>query len=86
MAVIMDGFLGPLAPRPDGLASLAEEVVAEIAADRGLVQVDDVASALGVGTRRLQRLFAEYVGAAPTSYVRSLTANTDRKHREPVRG
>lgn len=75
MAAIMDRFLGPLAPRRDGLASLAEEVVATIATDRGLVRVEDVAGALGVGPRRLQRLFAEYVGAGPKWVIRRFRIN-----------
>jgi AraC-like DNA-binding protein len=44
--------------------------VAAIAADRGLVRVGERARALGVGPRRLQRLFAEYVGAGPKGVIR----------------
>ncbi len=69
-AAIMDRFLGPLVPRRDGLAGLAEEVVAAVAADRGLVRVGELASALGISPRRLQRLFAEYVGAGPKWVIR----------------
>jgi AraC-like DNA-binding protein len=69
-AAIMDCFLGPLVPRRDGLAGLAEEVVAAIAADRGLVRVGELAGTLGISSRRLQRLFAEYVGAGPKRVIR----------------
>jgi AraC-like DNA-binding protein len=65
MAAVMDRFLGPLAPVRDGNAALAEEIVTEIAANRELARVEDVAAELGVGIRWLQRLFATYVGAGP---------------------
>jgi AraC-like DNA-binding protein len=65
MAAIMDRYLGPLAPARDGNAALAEEIVTEIAANRDLARVEDVAAELGVGIRWLQRLFATYVGAGP---------------------
>jgi AraC-like DNA-binding protein len=74
-AAIMDRFLGRLVPRRDGMAALAEEVVAAIAADRSLARVDDVAGVLGIGTRRLQRLFAEYVGVGPKWVIRRFRIN-----------
>jgi AraC-like DNA-binding protein len=70
MAAIMDRFLGPLAPRRDRLADVAGEIVAAIAADRSLVRVSDLAAGAGMGPRRLQRLFHEYVGAGPKWVIR----------------
>lgn len=70
MAAIMDGFLGPLVPRGDGMASLAGEIVAAIAADRGVLRVDDLAADVGMSPRRLQRLFHDYVGAGPKWVIR----------------
>jgi AraC-like DNA-binding protein len=70
MAAIMDRFLGPLAPRPDGNANLAGEIVAAIAADRGVLRVNDLAAEVGIGPRQLQRLFHEYVGAGPKWVIR----------------
>jgi AraC-like DNA-binding protein len=70
MAAIMDRFLGPLAPRRDRLAEVAGEIVAAIAADRGLIRVGDLAAGAGMGPRRLQRLFHEYVGAGPKWVMR----------------
>ena len=70
MAAIMDQFLEPLAPRRDRNAELAEEIVAEIAGNRGLVRVRDLAADVGLGPRRLQRLFQEYVGAGPKWVIR----------------
>jgi AraC-like DNA-binding protein len=70
MAAIMDRFLAPLAPRQDRDAELAEEIVAEIAGNRGLVRVNDLAADVGLGPRTLQRLFQEYVGAGPKWVIR----------------
>jgi AraC-like DNA-binding protein len=41
-----------------------------IAADPALLRVDELAEALGTGTRRPQRIFAEYVGVAPKWVIR----------------
>ncbi|MCO5994122.1 helix-turn-helix domain-containing protein [Actinoallomurus rhizosphaericola] len=41
-----------------------------IAADPMLTRVDRLATAAGVGTRRLQRLFADYVGVGPKWVIR----------------
>jgi AraC-like DNA-binding protein len=70
MAAIMDRFLAPLAPRRDSDAELAAEIMAEIAGNRGLVKVQDLAADVGLGPRRLQRLFQEYVGAGPKWVIR----------------
>ena len=45
-------------------------IVDRIAADPGLLRVDGLAATLGTGTRRLQRIFAEYVGVAPKWVIR----------------
>ena len=39
-------------------------------ADREITRVADVVSRTGIGERRLQRLFAEYVGASPKWVIR----------------
>ncbi|GAB1692876.1 DUF6597 domain-containing transcriptional factor [Krasilnikovia sp. M28-CT-15] len=68
---IMDEFLAARAPeRPDADAELAEAIVAHSAADPGLTRVDDLAGAFGMTTRRLQRLFADYVGVGPKWVIR----------------
>jgi AraC-like DNA-binding protein len=40
-------------------------LVAHMAGDRTITRVDELAERLGVGTRRLQRLFADHVGISP---------------------
>jgi AraC-like DNA-binding protein len=45
-------------------------IMDRIAAEPGLLRVDDLAAALGTGTRRLQRIFAEYVGVGPKWVIR----------------
>ena len=68
---IMDIFLGDRAPhRPDPDAVLVDAVAARVAADPGITRVDDLAGVFGVGMRRLQRLFAEYVGVGPKWVIR----------------
>ncbi len=61
------GALGTLAREagPDPDHALVLDVVAEMLRDRTLVRVDQVEEACGVGRRRLQRLFAAYVGVGP---------------------
>jgi len=44
--------------------------VARIVADPGLTRADDLAREFGLGIRRLQRLFAEYVGVGPKWVIR----------------
>jgi AraC-like DNA-binding protein len=40
------------------------------AGDPALLRVDELAGGLGMGTRRLQRIFAEYVGVGPKWVIR----------------
>jgi AraC-like DNA-binding protein len=63
-------FLLARLPEPDPVADEVAEMVAVITADPTLVRVDAVADLLGVSVRRLQRLFAEYVGASPKWVLR----------------
>jgi AraC-like DNA-binding protein len=58
------------APRADPLAEQVAGVVARITADPGLRRVAQVADACGIPERRLQRLFAEYVGVSPKWVMR----------------
>jgi AraC-like DNA-binding protein len=45
-------------------------VVDQIMADHDLTRVEDAAARSGIGTRRLQRLFATYVGVTPKWVIR----------------
>ncbi|NUU24956.1 MAG: AraC family transcriptional regulator [Streptomycetaceae bacterium] len=63
-------FLLARLPAPDPVADEVAAMVEAITADPALVRVDAVADLLGVSMRRLQRLFAEYVGASPKWVLR----------------
>ncbi|MDJ0344596.1 AraC family transcriptional regulator [Streptomyces sp. H10-C2] len=74
MVATAETFLLSLLPDPD---AAPDPVTAEVAAmvDRitaspALFRVDQVADELGVSVRRLQRLFAEHVGASPKWVLR----------------
>lgn len=57
-------------PRPDPVAGQVAEIVDRIATDPGLRRVSSLADVFGVPERRLQRLFAEYVGVSPKWVMR----------------
>jgi len=57
---------------PDPAAELAAAALARLAADRSLRRVGDLAAALGLSSRSLQRLFADYVGVPPAEVARRL--------------
>jgi AraC-like DNA-binding protein len=68
---VMDDFLLSRAPRePDPAAELAAAVVARTAAEPGITRVDDLAREFDLTMRRLQRLFAGYVGVGPKWVIR----------------
>lgn len=72
MAALADAFLRPVAPRAAADPRVAEvaALVERITADPRLFRVDELAGELGMPVRRLQRLFAEYVGASPKFVLR----------------
>ena len=55
---------------PPRAARQAGELVAQIAADPTIARVDRLAAAAGLGTRTVQRLFAEHVGPGPKWVIR----------------
>lgn len=63
---VLEEFLRSRAPdRPDPLIDEVGGIVDLIAADARLTRVAALARATGIGTRRLQRIFANYVGVGP---------------------
>ena len=70
MTALAAGLLRGAAPRPDPHAAQAADIVARITADPGLRRVAQVADACGIPERRLQRLFADYVGVSPKWVMR----------------
>ena len=65
-----EAFLLERLPVPDPSVARVNRVVDQIMADRDLTRVGDVADRAGIGTRRLQRLFATYVGVSPKWVIR----------------
>ncbi|MBV2152491.1 AraC family transcriptional regulator [Kitasatospora sp. SUK 42] len=65
-----DAFLRPRLPAPDPVAEEVAAVVDRITGSPDLCRVDELARELGLTVRRLQRLFAEYVGASPKWVLR----------------
>ena len=63
-------FFGPRLPNVDPLARLAGELVERILAEAEIRTVDDLVKRAGIGKRRLQRIFSEYVGASPKWVIR----------------
>ena len=57
-------------PEPDPLGAEARYVVDLIRDDPALGRVDALAAATGMSVRRLQRLFAEYIGISPKWVLR----------------
>jgi AraC-like DNA-binding protein len=58
-------FLRARLPQPDDQVALINSVVEQIAADRTMIRVAQLAKRTGVSQRRLQRLFGQYVGVSP---------------------
>jgi AraC-like DNA-binding protein len=72
MAALADRFLLGLLPSlaPDPRVAEVAGLVDRITARPQLFRVDDLARELGLPVRRLQRLFAEYVGVSPKWVLR----------------
>jgi AraC-like DNA-binding protein len=62
---IVEDFLRERRPPADDTAALMTDVVYAVAADRGILSVDDLVARYRMNKRTLQRLFAKYVGVSP---------------------
>jgi AraC-like DNA-binding protein len=69
-AEVAEAFIRDRRPEPDPTVPLINQVVTRIMAEREITRVADVVSRTGIGERRLQRLFAEYVGVNPKWVIR----------------
>jgi AraC-like DNA-binding protein len=58
-------FLRTRLPEPDEHVALINTMVEQIAADRTITRVAELADRIGVSQRTLQRLFGQYVGVGP---------------------
>jgi AraC-like DNA-binding protein len=67
----LERLLAPvMPPEPDPQVALADRAVRLVEGDRTLRRVDDLARALGLSRRSLQRLFADHVGLGPAHVIR----------------
>jgi AraC-like DNA-binding protein len=66
----LEAWLRAARPEPDPLGQWVGEIVAAVAAEPAIARVDQLADRFGTGVRRLQRLFAEYVGIGPKWVIR----------------
>jgi AraC-like DNA-binding protein len=70
MVRVVERFLRQVAPPPDPTAEQLAGIVTLVAEHPDLPRVDDLAARAGLGSRQLQRLFAEYVGVGPKRVIR----------------
>jgi len=70
MVAHAEDLLGRVRPPRDPVAEEVAGMVARITADSSLCRVGELAAALGLPVRRLQRLFANYVGVSPKWVMR----------------
>ncbi len=76
----------PAALELAGKIELIDRIFGRITADREIVRVEDLAAAVAVGRRTLERLFREYVGPSPKWVIRQyrLQAAADEAARGQV--
>lgn len=67
---IADAFLGDHRPARDPLAEAVSDLVDRVVTNIDITRVDLLADEVGVGVRKLQRLFAYYVGVGPKWVIR----------------
>jgi AraC-like DNA-binding protein len=65
LAAIAEALLRARLPDPDPNVATVNQLVDQIMADRDITQVKHLTDRTGMGPRRLQRLFATYVGVTP---------------------
>jgi len=68
-AAALDAVLTPLAREPATIYIDLLDLLEQMACDRTLLRVDDVAARAGTTVRSLQRLFATYVGVGPKAVL-----------------
>jgi AraC-like DNA-binding protein len=66
----VEDFLRARLPARDPLAETVAAVVEQVRKEPQIARVDALAERSGLGVRRLQRLFAEYVGVCPKWVIR----------------
>jgi AraC-like DNA-binding protein len=65
-----DAFFRARLPKPDPTIELADRIVRRIFEESEIKTVDDLVDRTGIGKRKLQRIFNEYVGVSPKWVIR----------------
>ncbi|HEX6673711.1 MAG TPA: helix-turn-helix domain-containing protein [Actinomycetes bacterium] len=65
MVAAAEAFLRGRLPPADPQVVAVNRIVDQVVVDRAITKVDHLVERTGMGKRRLQRLFAEYVGVSP---------------------
>jgi AraC-like DNA-binding protein len=68
-AAVLDAALAPHAPEPPAPYLELLALLERMAADRGVIRVDQAAALASLSVRSLQRLFAVYVGVSPKAVL-----------------
>jgi AraC-like DNA-binding protein len=70
LVALVEGFLRKRWPAPDPQVGYLGMIVFALLHDRTITRVDDVTARFGISARKLQRLFARYVGVSPKWVLR----------------
>ncbi|MDE1149434.1 MAG: helix-turn-helix domain-containing protein [Azospirillaceae bacterium] len=70
MVAVAEPLIRGALAEPPPMAGEVNRLVALVEADRDILRVEDLAARSGLGTRALQRLFAELVGVSPKWVIR----------------
>jgi AraC-like DNA-binding protein len=65
-----NAFLRACLPKPDAMIEVAGGIVKTILQESNIKTVSDLAKRTGMGARKLQRIFNEYVGISPKWVIR----------------
>lgn len=68
--LILEAIRARLAARDAGVGRAAAGAIRTLVAARGAIRVRDLASAIGLGERRLEQVFAQDVGLSPRAWSR----------------
>jgi AraC-like DNA-binding protein len=72
VGLLDQALVAVLPDAPDPAAELAAAALERLQADRSIRRVGELAAAMGMSSRSLQRLFADYVGVPPAEVARRL--------------
>lgn len=70
MMTSAEAILRTRIPLTDATVDLVHGIVEQVATDRTINRVDELAAKTGMGERALQRLFSDYVGVSPKWVIR----------------